>query len=101
LNAELVLSTEAGISSRRPSDFLVRDKKVTKEARLPTAVRRNSLRAAGAALTQPPEIRRTSLQCATLARARVALCLFTSACFVTALVFPAGLPQLCCETGLP
>jgi hypothetical protein len=93
--------TEAGNSSRRPSHFLVRDKKVTKEARLPTAVRQNSLRAAGAALTQPPEIRRSSLWCATLARARVALCLFTFACFVTALALPAGLPQQRCETGLP
>ncbi|WP_313605166.1 hypothetical protein, partial [Comamonas jiangduensis] len=77
------------------------DKKVTKEARLPTAVRRNSLRACGATLTQPPEIRRTSLRCATLARAREALCLFTCACCIAVLVFSADLPQLCCETGLP
>jgi hypothetical protein len=31
------LLTEAGSSHRRASNFLVRDKKVTKEARLPTA----------------------------------------------------------------
>jgi len=31
------LLAEAGISPRRASNFLVRDKKVTKEARLPTA----------------------------------------------------------------
>jgi len=99
-NTLRVLSSETGISPRRPSDFLVRDKKVTKEARLPTAVRRNSLRAYGATLIQPPEIRRTSLRCATLARAlwRVAFSLVHAGaqrwCF-------ADLPQLCCETGLP
>ena len=31
------LLAEAGLSHRRASNFLVRDKKVTKEARLPTA----------------------------------------------------------------
>ena len=40
MHQELVavfLLTEAGLSHRRASNFLVRDKKVTKEARLPTA----------------------------------------------------------------
>ena len=49
------LVAEAGSSHRRASNFLVRDKKVTKEARLPTAVRRNSLCAYSASLKQPPE----------------------------------------------
>jgi hypothetical protein len=47
---------EAGLSHRRASNFLVRDKKVTKETRLPTAVRRNSLRSCVASFKQPPEI---------------------------------------------
>jgi len=51
----LALLFEAGSSHRRASNFLVRDKKVTKEARLPTAVRRNSLRACSASLKQPTE----------------------------------------------
>ena len=50
------LLAEAGSSHRRASNFLVRDKKVTKEARLPTAVRRNSLHAYSASFKQPPEI---------------------------------------------
>jgi len=49
------LSAEAGLSHRRASNFLVRDKKVTKEARLPTAIRRNSLRSFVAPFKQPPE----------------------------------------------
>lgn len=39
------------MSPRRASDFFVRDKKVTKKARLPTAIRRNSLRACSSAQT--------------------------------------------------
>ena len=97
----VVLAAGAGSSPRRASDFLVCDKKITKEARLSTAVRRNSLRACGATLTQPPEIRRTSRQCATLARAREALCCFTCACCIAVLVLPADPPQQRCETGLP
>jgi len=97
----VVLVAAIGSSPRRPSDFLVRDKKVTKEARLPTAVLRNSLRACSAALTQPPEVRKTSTQCATLARAPVALRFFTPACCITRLVLPADLPQRSCEKGLP
>jgi len=50
------LLPEAGLSHRRASNFLVRDKKVTKEARLPTAVRRNSLRSCVASFKQPQEI---------------------------------------------
>ena len=46
------LLAEAGLSHRRASNFLVRDKKVTKEARLPTAIRQNSLRACSASLKQ-------------------------------------------------
>ena len=49
------LLAEAGLSHRRASNFLVRDKKVTKEARLPTAIRRNSLRSCVAPFKQPPE----------------------------------------------
>ena len=52
---------EAGCSPRRASDFVVRDNKVTKKARLPTAVRRNSLRSCVATLRQPPEVCGTSL----------------------------------------
>lgn len=44
--------TEAGSSHRQASNFLVRDKKVTKEARLPTAIRQNSLRAYSAPFKQ-------------------------------------------------
>jgi len=51
----LALLSEAGLSHRRASNFLVRDKKVTKEARLPTAIRRNSLRSCVATFKQPPE----------------------------------------------
>ncbi|MEG1102686.1 MAG: hypothetical protein RSE06_12690, partial [Comamonas sp.] len=50
------LLTEVGLSHRRASNFLVRDKKVTKEARLPTAIRQNSLRACSAAFKQLPEV---------------------------------------------
>jgi hypothetical protein len=52
----VALLTEAGLSHRRASNFLVRDKKVTKEARLPTAIRQNSLRACSAAFKQLPEV---------------------------------------------
>ena len=63
MHQELVavfLLTEAGLSHRRASNFLVRDKKVTKEARLPTAIRQNSLRACSAAFKQLPEVGGTS-----------------------------------------
>jgi len=52
----VALVSEAGCSPRRASNFFVRDKKVTKKARLPTAIRRNSLRSYVATFKQPPEI---------------------------------------------
>ena len=65
----ICLRTEAGLSHRRASSFLCATKR-NQKARLPTAVRRNSLRACGAALKQPPEIRVfISKEGATLARA--------------------------------
>ena len=50
------LLSEAGSSHRRASNFLVRDKKVTKEARLPTASGRTHCALAALRSNKLPEI---------------------------------------------